>query len=183
MRRLWLVLAVLLAPTAAGAHDHFADVCFAFSDVQASALVGPRVTFAKTLPRPPSRDGVVRTLSLIADFGANWGSHDDTDVRHTLFMGGLRYTMAGDSHQQHLPFVEVLLGGVHVENGERRRGRGKRADQGDADPALAIGTGYEYVMSGSPGGWGIRVQGEYVVRPDDITPRLSVGIVKRFKKS
>ena len=172
IRRLWLVLVLLLVPTAARAHDHFADVCFGVSLAHESILVGPFATVSKTFKT--STDSKLRNVSLIGDLSTHWGSHDDIDVRRVFFMGGLRYTFAGESHQKHLPFVEVLLGGAHNDDDD--------GSDADADPALAIGAGYEHVMSGSPGGWGIRVQGGYIVRPGDITPRISVGFVKRFKK-
>lgn len=175
IRRPWLVLVLLLVPTIARAHNHFADVCFGVSDAHESMLVGPFVTVSKTFET--STDSKLRNLSLIGDLSTHWGSHDDLDVRRVFFMGGLRYTFAGDQHQKHLPFVEVLLGGVHNKDDD-----GNGNSEGDADPALAIGAGYEHVMSGSPYGWGIRVQGGYIVRPGDVTPRISVGLVKRFGK-
>jgi hypothetical protein len=82
----------------------------------------------------------------------------------------VRYMFVARHDQKKVPFVQVLVGGTHVKtNGE-----------GDADPALAVGGGFEYIVKNSPKGWGIRIQADYIVRPGDVSPRLSAGLVKRW---
>jgi hypothetical protein len=69
--------------------------------------------------------------------------------------------------------VHFLAGGVYATDGAEK----------DTDPAFAIGGGWEYVprRSASTEGWAIRVHADYLVRPGEDFPRVSVGGVYRLK--
>jgi hypothetical protein len=163
IRYAWPVL-LLLVPTAASAHDHFADVCFGVSDAYQSHLWGPHVTFTKTIPsgKPGEK---LRNWGAIGDFSTHWGDHDDVDVRFMSYMGGLRYSFAHDEKRMPVPFVQALIGGVHT----------KLDETGDADPALAMGVGLDWRLRQKH--LAVRVQGDYIVQGGEITPRISFGLV------
>lgn len=170
IRRPWLVLVAVLMPSVTHAHDHFADLYGAASLMFGSAHPGLHVSFSKTLPQveEAAAADVVKRLTFVGDFSAHWEAGEG-DRRNVNYLGGLRYTFAKTAHSSKLPFVHLMLGGVHT----------KSAGQGDGDAALALGGGFEYIPSGSPGGFGFRVQADYIVRPGDVQPRVSAGIVWR----
>jgi hypothetical protein len=88
-------------------------------------------------------------------------------------MSGLRYTFAHAAEQKPLPFVHMLVGGVHIKNG----------GEGDSDPAFAIGAGFEQILKkAGPDGPAIRAQVDYIVRPGDVNLRFSVGLAWKWSK-
>lgn len=163
IRYAWLVL-LLLVPTTAGAHDHFADFCFGVSDAYQSHLWGPYVAVTKTIPSG-TPGGKLKNWGVVGDFSTHAGEHDEIDVRFTSFMGGLRYSFAHSTPGRPVPFMQALLGGVHV----------KTDGTGDADPALALGVGFDWRLPREH--VAVRLQGDYIVQGGAITPRISVGLV------
>jgi hypothetical protein len=171
IRRWWLVLVILLIPAAVQAHDHFADASGGPSYQSGSTLFGFYATFSKTVTDPATATIKVKRVSFLGDFSAHW-STDDSDTWRINFAGGVRYTFAQKHEQKTLPFVHVLLGGSHVNI----------AVVGDTDPVLTFGTGVEYVFGDSTAGLGLRSQVDYIVRQGEVSPRISVGVVKRWTK-
>jgi hypothetical protein len=171
IRRPWLAVLILLSPSAAHAHDHFADACVAAAASFSNPVIGFHVTFAKTVPELDAKfKEEVKRVSFVGDFswqGWDPGDGEDKDVN---FLTGVRYMFVASHAQKKIPFVQVLVGGTHV----------KTNGVGDTDPAVAVGAGFEYILKDSPKGWGIRVQADYIVRPGDVSPRLSAGIAKRW---
>jgi hypothetical protein len=157
------MLAVVLIPTAAGAHFHDWDASGAGSVTRGSTLVGLHASVARVLPPPSRRD--TSPLSVVGDVSIHWGSGDVTQF---TLLSGLRHTFAQKREQRWLPFAHALLGFVHA----RTRGAG------DTDPALGFGAGIDRVLGDSD--WGVRAQLDYIVRPGDIAPRFSAGFVKHF---
>jgi hypothetical protein len=170
IRQCGLMVLILLSPAAAQAHDHFADIAGNLAAAFSEPLLGFHVTFAKTVPELESKfqEGV-RRVSFVGDFSMHWdpGEGEDRDIN---FLTGLRYAFVSTHDQNKVPFVQVLVGGTDVKTSGVR----------DTDPALALGGGFEYIPQNSPKGWGIRAQVDYIVRPGDISPRLSAGVVKRW---
>lgn len=170
---LWLVVsALLLIPSAARADDHRARAYAALSNAYRSALGGFYASGEVTVPKPWDRD-----LSVLADFGAYWGSHDDNDLRHITFMVGPGWTIPPGENQKHLVSVHALLGLVNTDD--------ELNIEDGTDFAFALGVGWEFVpgRSEKKEGLGMRTQFDIVVRPGDEGnfPRLSVGAVYRFK--
>jgi hypothetical protein len=165
--RAWLVVAVLLIPSASRADDHFADWFLGFSWAQASTLLGAHSSFAWTVPEPDWEN-----LSVVGDFSAHFGSHDGDKVALLTYLVGPRWSVAGDRSPKWLPSGHALFGGVTLNGGR---------DEG-TDFALALGGAWEHVPPAvrKEGGWSWRVQVDYVVRDGDNFPRASFGLVKRF---
>ena len=175
MRRFCLLVLVLLIPASARAHFHKADAYAAVSVASGSTLVGLHATLGVPVPagpetgQPVKADIRIRNLSVVGDVSVHWGSDDVTQVN---FLGGLRHTFSSSTDQRSLPFVHVLLGGV----------RTSRAGASDTDPAVAFGAGFEHMLGDVDSGWGFRAQLDYIVRPGDVAPRFSAGVVKRFPR-
>ena len=176
MRRFCPVLLVLLIPASAQAHFHKANAYAGISIVSGSTLVGVHGTVDFPVPTGPPPDPApkdgrrLKDLSLVADLSTHWGSDDASQVN---FMGGVRYTFATRPDQRSLPFVQVLLGGS----------RTSRTGLSDTDPSLAVGAGIEHMLTDDlDAGWGVRVQLDYIVRPGDVAPRFSAGVVKRIAR-
>lgn len=162
-RALWLVLVVLLLPTSARAHDHNADFYFAVCYANASHLGGPQVAVATTLPYKP--------LSVVVDFGRNYGSHEGRDLDWTTFMGGIRWMIA-PREARHIPFVQALVGG----------GRISTRSFSETDESVSVGGGYEYIVhhDTKSTAWGLRVAADLVKTGDDWFKRVSAGAVLRI---
>ena len=168
-RRLWLVVVVMLIPTAGRAHDHNADYFLAGSYAKGSNIWGLHQAFAKTI-KPGDYD-----WSVVGDLGFHFGSHDGSGVTRIAFVGGVRYTFPGNPkvHKNRLS-LHALGGGVRTHEGA----------ESDTDPALVLGAGYEFLPRGhmSAAGWAFRIQGDYVVNDRESFPRVSLGFVHRFQR-
>jgi hypothetical protein len=163
-----VVVALLLLPTVAHAHDHTADFFGGISFANASTLWGLHQSLAITSPSPANHD-----LSFIGDFTVHFGSHDDRDLTRVTFLGGIRYAPTGMRYFKNVVSFHLLAGGVH-----------DGAAEGSTEPALALGAGYEFLPKGdkSASGWAIRLQGDYVIVNDrESFPRFSAGVVYRIK--
>lgn len=171
IRRPWLALVILLGPAAAHAHDHFADGYGGVSVQNGSTLVGFHTTFSKTLPEPEGVESGVKRLTFLVDVSKHWNA-GGTDKSQLNYAAGVRYTFAQKEAQKLLPFVQVLMGGAHVNTD----------GEGNDDPMLGVGGGVEYVFKTSPGGWAVRGQVDYIVRHEEVKPRLSVGLAYRWVK-
>jgi hypothetical protein len=167
MRRppFWIVLAILMFPVAAEAHDHNADFFFGFCNVHASNLPGYQFAFAKTLPNTQ--------LSWVVDVGIHDGSHDDQDAERKSYMAGLRWMIA-KPEQHHGPFLQVLVGGLRSSLGDGDL----RVDENEF--SLAFGLGYEIVPDALKG-FGIRVSGDFQANGDQGF-RFSSGVVYRWRR-
>jgi hypothetical protein len=168
IQRPWLVFGILLIPTAAGADDHRAGLFFGFSYAQGSRLLGIHGSVELTLPE-------YEHWSMVADFSRNSGSQNQNDITRVPFLFGVRYTAAWQDSQKVVPSGHFLVGGVHATGAED-----------GTDWAFAMGGGLDFLplRSKSREGWGIRVQGDYIIRLGDADnfPRVSVGGLYRFKK-
>jgi hypothetical protein len=168
LRHGWLALAFALVPIAAHAHGHTADVFAAFRYADGSSLRGGRATYAYVIPR--SEPDAVRFWSLVGDVGFLFGEHDGVDVGQVALSGGIRATYARSTTAAHLPFAQLLLGGLHTQDGLLN----------PTDFALDIGLGYEWAPVARP--VSVRIQFDYVRSGGQNFPGFSVGIVHRFKK-
>ena len=163
IRRLSLVVVVtLLMPVPTWAHDHTADFFSAFCFARGSNLAGVQQALAITLPWGE------KDVSVVFDTSIHMGKHDGDPRTRVAIMGGARYTFEGLINPKNLLSVHGLLGGV-------RDGGGVTT----ADPALALGGGYEYLQDGNPYGWGLRAQVDYIVSGGENFPRFSFGFVYR----
>jgi len=167
--RSWLVLGMLLIPTAVRADDHRADLYGGASrGGGGSTLGGFHQTLALGSARPVSKD-----LSFVlADVSAHFGN----DVTQVAVMGGVRWTLFAKREQKHKVSGRGLLGLVHSNDGA----------PGPKDFAGAVGVSWEYIPTPTEPskGWGVRVQYDYVIRSDadgrESFSRLSGGLVYRF---
>jgi hypothetical protein len=164
-RRFGIMLAILLCPASAHAHDHFMDVFGARTHETGSWLQGFHVTVAKTVSDPVSTSIGVKRLSVLGDFSSSWGD----DKRYISYAGGLRFTFAKAKNQKSVGFVHGLIGAAH-----------RKAD-GVRDQAFLAGGGggWEYVFSHS---FAFRAQGDVLARDGDVNLRVSLGIVFRFDR-
>jgi hypothetical protein len=169
VRRLWLVVVVLLIPTAGRAHDHKADFFGAFSLAKGSTSKGAHEVLAVSLPM------LDHDLSVLFDSSFHVGSENGQRLTRIGYMIGARYTFPGqpDVHKNRFS-VHGLVGGV----------RSHADAQVDNDPAIAVGGGWEFVLRGdkAAAGWAYRLQADYVFRSDDDFLRLSGGIAYLFKR-
>lgn len=172
LRPVWLVVMVLLVPTAARASDHTASIFGALSFASGSTLTGLHGSLEVSWPTTqPFHDYV----AIIVDASGYGGSHDGNDVTRTTFFVGGRgiYRIPGTNH---IASGQVLLGIV----------RSQVAAAKDNNFASAIGGGYEYLLGDasrtSPQGWGVRFQSDYVFQnTGDGFARASFGVIYRYK--
>lgn len=169
IRRSWvLALVMLLTPVSAGAHGHTADAFAGFSFTSASSLKGFHETYAVSWPLADQTR--VKHVSVVGDLNLRVGSHNDNDVMQAAFAGGVRWQFAGSPTVKHVPFAQVLFGGMHT--------RGSAVRQ--TDPSLGFSAGYEFDLSLE--GWGARVQYDYAHSGGDNFNGFSAGLVYRYKK-
>jgi hypothetical protein len=174
VRRPCLVLLTLLIPVAASADDHFADLYGGVSFAHGSVLIGPQVTFARTVKTP-----LDKLISVVADFSTQTGSEDDLDQKRLGFMGGVRFTFPPSHHSKHVPFVQTLVGGVNTDD------ETAVPTEDGTDVAFALGFGYEFVPNRDSrteeAAWAVRVQAERVfVNSVGDFWRFSSGVVFRL---
>lgn len=168
IRPSWLILALLLIPTAAHADDHKADLFGGPSGARGSSLWGFQVTGALTLPVP----GLGRNLAAIGDFSAHIGSRDEEDL--ISFLVGARLALA-KGHESHVvPFAQVMFGRVHYRDGDGSGG----------DGAVVVGGGLDFLVTRTEdsGGWGLRAEVDRVWRVGDAHDlvRVSGGLFVRW---
>ncbi len=172
VRRSWfLLLALLLFPSVARADDHRAEFyAAAFSFVPGSLLLGPHVTYAKTL-----EDILQGNLSVVGDFSTHFGP-DDEEGKRVTYAGGVRYSFAKPNYPKLINTARVLFGAVY----------GKDSADDGTDPAFLFGYELEYFPNRSKNqeGWGVRGQVDLVVptRDRDEFWRISTGAVYRWRK-
>ena len=106
---------------------------------------------------------------VLGDFSIQRNS--DIGERRLNYAGGLRYSFARTRGQKVVPFAHVLIGASHIKTGADRTW----------DPMVSLGAGAEYIW-GSPAGFGLRGQLDYLVRGGEVSPRATVGVVFRFEK-
>lgn len=174
--RPWVILAVVLAPSAAGAGDHRFDLFLAplTSGLNAKGssakLLGWHVAGAATTPAEKWRK-----LSYIGDLSVHFLGDDDSgaDLTQVSFMVGPRWTFLSGDDKHHMPFVHVVFLGAVL--------RSKEAIQSTSG-AVAVGAGYDFAP-GENKNWGTRVQVDYI-QPwgSDIrySVRASAGLIYRF---
>jgi len=168
----WLAaFLMLMAPAAAHADDHRADISGAFSYAKGSKLLGMHQAFAHTLPDREQ-------WSVVGDFAVYFGSDEGRQITRATYMVGPRLTLSTQSpHHKVLPYA--LFGGIYNNDDLG----------GTTDGAIAFGAGWEYiqkpaVQGASSHGLGFRAQADYVINlgDRDSFPRLSAGLVYRFRK-
>jgi hypothetical protein len=162
MRRLCLLLALLLAPVTAEAHDHIADAFLGFCFARASNLPGTQVTWAQTIPAN-------RNVSILGDVNFHGGEHDDVDIKRFVYLVGARYTI-DQLHNKFVPSVHVLTGSVVDNAGPQEGGKG----------ALAFGGAFDVLFKDQPEGAGLRVLIEYVINGGDNYLKYGFGYVYRI---
>lgn len=168
LHRVWPLLAVLLVPATARAHEHKMDLYGAFSAESGSVLVGFHTSL--TAPLPTTDRHQIRPLSLVGDLSVHSGSGDS---RKSNILTGIRYTFAQRAEQKHLPFVQVLVGAAETKAGAA----------GDWDGALALGAGVDSIIeTRSDWAWGIRTQADYIRHGGTNSARVSAGVVIRFER-
>lgn len=170
--RPWLALLVLLIPVTAHADGHTASAFFGYSYLH-NGINGFNFNVDFTLESVHKAGSP--NWTVVGDYSRHSGSPDGRDVTQQTFLGGLRYTFAGGGHPKVVPFAQLLGGGLHISED----------NTGDADPALIAGIGFDFLPlrdDKSQAEWGIRVQADYIVRGGVVSPRISVGGVKRFKR-
>lgn len=172
-RILGLVLTLLLVPAAARADDHRADAYSGFSFGNGfSKVSGLYMAFA--LPMP-SEKAALHRLSVVGDFGAQFGRHDDTSLTQVLSMVGLRYTFARGEQSNKIS-AHVLVGTQYVNS----------SAQAENSAAFNIGMAYEFIKNPTSekllDGLGFRVQADLIIRTgeQDNSWRVVIGPVYRF---
>jgi len=164
-RRLWLMLAILLSPAAAHAHDHFMDALLGPAYEHGSALFGIHLTVAKTVSDPISTRAGVKRLSVLGDFSATAGD----DQRRISYATGLRYSIAKSANQKSVVFFHGLAGAAHR----------KVDDVGDHAFLVGGGGGWEYIFRD---GYAFRAQVDGLALDGDFNARVSLGVVFRFDR-
>jgi hypothetical protein len=175
VRRPWLLLVLLLLPSAARADDHTAEFYAAgFSFVPGSFLIGPHVAFGKTIELPRYK-GFDKNLSIVGDFSTHFGPNEEEGKRVTFAVGG-RVSATIRDYFKLVHSGRALVGGVYG------------TDRPEPETNLAFLFGYE--AEWMPGrrtleyeGWGFRAQVDWVVRKGDAEnfARVSTGFVYRWR--
>ena len=168
----WLAaFLMLVAPAAAHADDHRADISGAISYAKGSKLLGVHEAYAQTIPGREQ-------WSVVGDFAVYFGSDDGRQITKVTYMVGPRLSLGTQSpHHKVVPYA--LIGGIYNND-----------DLGGAtDGAIALGAGWEYIQKpavtgASSHGLGFRAQADYVINlgDRDSFPRLSAGLIYRFGK-
>ncbi len=163
-QRLCFLLAFLLAPATANAHDHRADAFFGFCVADASSLPGAQFTWAHGLSKH-------RNVSILGDVNFNAGEHEDVDIKRFVYLVGARYAFGDENTRSHVvPSVHFLTGSVYDDVGP----------QAGAKPAFAFGGALDLLFKDRPDGWGLRFQAEYVANGGENYWKYSTGLVYRI---
>jgi len=115
-----------------------------------------------------------RSLRLVADLSAHFGSFAGGDVRQVNLLAGARYTRPGSGRLR--PFAEVLLGGARSTSSFDVLSTSATAW------GSAIGAGADYRLRGR---WSVRGHAHLLLLHSngawDADPRVSVGVAYRFR--
>ena len=167
-RRSWLLLGILLIPTAVRADDHRADIYAGFAGGGgASKLFGFSEAVAVAIPK-------FKKVSFVpSDVSVEFGSHGDQGVTQVAYLVGARLTIAKPRLRSKVSF-HALGGNVYTNDGTPDKNNG----------AFALGAGWEWIPTPTKPskGLGFRVQADYIWRTGvrDDFPRFSVGAIYRF---
>jgi hypothetical protein len=161
-RRLCFVIALLLVPTAAHAHDHKAAAFLGFSFADASNLPGVQFAWEQTIPAN-------KNVTILGDVNFNAGEHENVDIKRFVYLLGARYTFAKPD-SKFAPSVHFTGGSVIDDAGPQQGG----------SAAIAVGGAFDILKDHRASGWGVRLQAEFVVNSGKNYGKYSAGLIYRI---
>ena len=171
LKRPAVVLAILSCTLTAAADTHKIDGEAAIAYAELSSLVGFKTSFARTL----GYEGALHRWAIEGQFTGLFLGDDDSEIGALIgprySWGFSRYREEGADHDEskRMLFVHALAGVTH-----RTDAFGASAD----DPALALGVGYDVMLTDGYRA-GLRFSFDWVVARGEDFPRASIGIVYR----
>jgi len=155
---LLVLVIVLLAPAAAFATGHNADLSLGGGGASGSTLG----LFHSTLALPCSKPGPPKNLSIVvSDFSVYNGSENGTDQTLIGYLGGARWTIlpmpGNDTSRKFTPSAHFLLGVTKIKGGGK-------------DFSVAAGGALDVMLgqhNSSEAGMGVRFLVDYLVRTGD----------------
>jgi len=164
-RRLCFVIALLLVPTAAHAHDHKAAAFLGFTDApDASNLPGVQFSWEQAIPAN-------RKVNIVGDVDFHGGEHENVDIKRFVYLVGASYSFVNiDDPSRFVPSVHFLTGSV-IDNAGPQQG---------GSAAIAMGGALDILKGKHAAPYGVRLQAEYVVNSGQNYWKYSAGMIFRL---
>lgn len=166
-RRFCFVIALLLVPTAAHAHDHKAAAFLGFSFADASNLPGTQFSWDQAIPSN-------HKVNIVGSVDFHGGEHENVDIKRFVYLVGARYEFVkigvGVEPSRFVPSVHFLTGSV-IDNAGPQQG---------GSAAIAMGGALDILKQKVDSPWGVRLQAEFVVNSGKNYGKYSAGLLYRL---